>query len=155
MPKAQYAVFRAPGDWTDAMYDEYDGPELGKKFKDYARRKVGGRGAQAETVFTRKIVAAAPVAAAAPVVEVEAGDNEEDAVMAALTAGMAGMGMAAAAPVGAGGEGNAMQEGGRRRRHHRKSRKAGRKSRKAGRKGASRRSKSRKTGRKSRRHSRS
>ena len=135
MPKAQYAVFRAPGDWTDAMYDEYDGPELGKKFKDYARRKVGGRGAQAETVFTRKIVAAAPTAA--PVVEVEAGDNEEDAVMAALTAGMAGMGMAAApaaAPAGWGGEGNAMQEGGRRRRHHRKSRKAGRKSRKAGRK---------------------
>jgi hypothetical protein len=129
MPKAQYAVFRAPGDWTAAEYDEYDGPELGKKFKDYARRKVGVRGAQAETVFTRKVVAAA--APAAPVVEVEAGDNEEDAVMAALTAGMAGM--------STGGE--AMQEGGRR----------GRKSRKAGRKGASRRKSHKKSHRKSRR----
>lgn len=147
MPKAQYAVFRAPGDWTGAEYDEYDGPELGKKFKDYARRKVGGRGAQAETVFTRKIVAAAP--AAAPVVEVEAGDNEEDAVMAALAAGMAGMGMAAAAPAGWGGEGNAMQEGGRR--HHRKSRKAGRKAGRKSRKGASHKKSHRKSHRRSRR----
>lgn len=137
MPKAQYAVFRAPGDWTAAEYDEYDGPELGKKFKDYARRKVGVRGAHAETVFTRKIVAAA--APAAPVVEVEAGDNEEDAVMAALTAGMSGMGMAASAPPVWGGEGN-MQEGGRRR-HTRRGRK-------------SRRSKSHKAGRKSHKKSR-
>jgi hypothetical protein len=130
MPKAQYAVFRAPGDWTAAEYDEYDGPELGKKFKDYARRKVGGRGAQAETVFTRKLVAAAPAAPAAPVVEVDESNPaaEEDAVMAALAAGMAGMGVGAgAAPPVWGGEGN-MQEGGRR---YRKSHKAGRRSRRS------------------------
>lgn len=115
MPKAKYHIIRlAAGQECPA---------------GYTSRSVRGA-----TVCTKKLSEAEVAFAAAASVPSVAPAPAADAAVDELERLLAGMGMGAQAvgemEEGWGGEGAMNQDGGRRRRHHRKSRKAGRKSHK-------------------------